>query len=194
MSKEFQALPMPLQTYLRAWTVPHWELATHTPFFDGRELGADEEVLSSICLVMNPQSRGCVTLASADPCQAPLINPAFLSHSFDRRVMIEAMREMLRFFQAPVFRERMVRTLAWPEDNTDEAILVRLQLIRAHDSANLACLQKQCKSKLQSSWHACGTAGMGRDPESSCVDSNFRVFGTERLRVVDMSVCPLIPK
>lgn len=123
-SNEFQDLPLSLQTYLKAPTVPHWELATHTPFFDNEQVGADEEIFSSICLVMNPQSRGCVTLASADPYQAPLINPAFLSHPFDRRAVTEAMRDMLRFFQAPVFRERTVRTVAWPEDDTDEGILV----------------------------------------------------------------------
>lgn len=42
-------------------------------------------------------------------------------------------------------------------------------------------------------YHASGTVVMGRpeDP-TACVDSNFRVYGTKRLRVADLSVCPLI--
>lgn len=40
----------------------------------------------------------------------------------------------------------------------------------------------------------CGTVRMGLDAKDACVDSSFKVFGLERLRVVDLSVCPLIPK
>ena len=35
---------------------------------------------------------------------------------------------------------------------------------------------------------------MGVDSESACVDSNFSVFGLDNLRVVDLSVCPFVPK
>ena len=39
----------------------------------------------------------------------------------------------------------------------------------------------------------CGTVSMGVDDRESCVDSNFRVHGIQKLRVVDMSVAPLAP-
>lgn len=35
---------------------------------------------------------------------------------------------------------------------------------------------------------------MGRSPEDACVDSRFRVFGLDALRVVDMSVAPFVPR
>jgi hypothetical protein len=35
---------------------------------------------------------------------------------------------------------------------------------------------------------------MGTSQETACVDSQFRVFGLESLRVVDLSVCPFVPK
>jgi hypothetical protein len=35
---------------------------------------------------------------------------------------------------------------------------------------------------------------MGTEIEFACVDSNFRVFGLEALRIVDLSVCPFAPK
>ena len=73
---------------------------------------------------MNPQSSGSITLASNDPAVHPIIDPTFLSHPFDRRVAIEAMREMMRFFQAPVFKNRTARHVGWPVDRSDEAILV----------------------------------------------------------------------
>lgn len=44
-------------------------------------------------------------------------------------------------------------------------------------------------------WHACGTVKMGKlnDP-NTCVDKDFKVVGVERLRVVDMSVVPFLPR
>lgn len=41
--------------------------------------------------------------------------------------------------------------------------------------------------------HACGTCPIGRDANSSCVDSNFKVHGIDGLRVVDASVFPNVP-
>lgn len=44
-------------------------------------------------------------------------------------------------------------------------------------------------------WHMCGTAKMGKPAEpDTCVDKDFRVLGVQGLRVVDMSVAPLMSK
>lgn len=51
------------------------------------------------------------------------------------------------------------------------------------------------KSNLTPVFHANGTVKMGKEDDSNaCVDSRFRVFGTTALRVVDLSVCPLMPR
>lgn len=41
--------------------------------------------------------------------------------------------------------------------------------------------------------HACGTCAMKPQPDGGVVDSQFRVYGVERLRVVDASIFPRIP-
>ncbi|KAK8138560.1 FAD/NAD(P)-binding protein [Apiospora sp. TS-2023a] len=174
-SREFQALPLPMQNYLRRPLVPNWEMATHTPFFDDVEVADDEDVFSAICLVMNPQSRGTVTLKSANPREAPIIDPKFLTHPFDRRTAIEGMREMLRFFQAPTWKRKTVRHVSWPQDSSDKAIW------------------EAFSSNLRSSWHMAGTVKMGHNAQEACVDSSFKVIGMQNLRVADMSVCPLLP-
>jgi choline dehydrogenase-like flavoprotein len=41
----------------------------------------------------------------------------------------------------------------------------------------------------------CSTIRMGKQgDETSCVDTRFRVNGVENLRVVDLSILPLLPK
>jgi choline dehydrogenase-like flavoprotein len=54
--------------------------------------------------------------------------------------------------------------------------------------------QEHIRTNTTSSWHMSGTAKMGRNAEDSCVDSRFRVFGLDALRVVDMSVAPFVPR
>ncbi|KAK6087260.1 putative aldehyde dehydrogenase [Seiridium cupressi] len=174
-SEEFGALPREMQEYLQKPHVPSWEMATHTPYFNGIEVQDDEEIFSCICLVMNPQSRGTVTLRSKNPKDAPVIDPKFLTHPFDRRTAVESFRELLKFFQAPVWKKKTVANLGWPRDDTDEAIW------------------ETFSSNLKSSWHMCGTVNMGKDATQACVDSSFKVFGIKGLRVADLSVCPLVP-
>lgn len=41
----------------------------------------------------------------------------------------------------------------------------------------------------------CRTVKMGKvDDKEACVDTNFKVFGVNKLRVVDLSILPLVPK
>lgn len=122
---------------------------------------------------MNPQSSGTVTLRSSRPLDAPIIDPRFLTHPFDRRALIEGLREVMRIQRAPVYASRTVRTLG-PQDDTEEAIWEHI------------------KGNLRSSWHMSCTARMGTQEDEAVVNSRFQVFGVSGLRVVDLSVCPFV--
>jgi len=37
------------------------------------------------------------------------------------------------------------------------------------------------------------TVTMGTSSKNACVDSDFKVFDLENLRIVDLSVCPFVP-
>ena len=74
---------------------------------------------------MNPQSKGEITLSSIDPFKPPLIDPQFLSHPFDRRVAIEAVRDVLDLLEKPEIAKDTVRLGAGPSGRSDEEILVR---------------------------------------------------------------------
>jgi choline dehydrogenase-like flavoprotein len=122
---------------------------------------------------MNPQSKGNITLQSTDPSTPPRINPNFLTHPFDRRVIIDGLRETMRLQRAPVFAPRTLKTLG-PANDSDDAIW------------------EHVKHNLQSSWHMSCSAAMGTSAQDAVVDSRFKVFGVEGLRVVDLSVCPFV--
>ena len=72
---------------------------------------------------MNPQSKGTVTLRSANPADPPIIDPKFLTHPFDRRVIINGVRETMKLLSAPIFEATTLDKVG-PKDDTDEAIWV----------------------------------------------------------------------
>lgn len=54
---------------------------------------------------------------------------------------------------------------------------------------------KYWRERTDSTWHMCGTVRMGQEGEENAgVDREFRVLGTKGLRVVDLSVMPILPK
>ncbi|KAF2103564.1 alcohol oxidase [Rhizodiscina lignyota] len=177
-SEEYQALPLAAKQFLQAPTEPNVEVCTrnaHTPpsFID---IAPDENEtwIGALCFLDNPQSRGTVTLQSTDLTEKPIIDPQFLTHPFDRRVMIEGIRELRKLLKAPVYAQDTLRFYG-PEGDSDEEIW------------------EHVRNNVGSSWHMSCTAKMGVSSDDACVDSDFRVFGLEALRIIDMSVTPFVP-
>ncbi|KAL8643565.1 MAG: hypothetical protein Q9210_007627 [Variospora velana] len=123
------------------------------------------------------ETGGSITLSSSDPNSAPLIDPAFLTHPFDRHLAIHSVRETMKFLRTPSLAKDQIRLAAGPKGEGDDEEI--LDYIRA---------------TATSMWHPCSTAKMGKPSDASaCVDTSFKVFGLEGLRVVDMSVAPFLP-
>lgn len=175
-SSEFKALAASVQTFLNRPTVPHYEFMTHIPL----HLIAPEAFndYSYVCLaifLMNEQSTGEVRLQSSDPDVPLLYDPKVLSHPFDRRTCIEIYRHAIDVTKHPAFKKDTISTLIAPPSESDEDIL------------------EFWKNNLTSSWHMTGTIKMGKPSEpDAAVDSRFRVFGMENLRVADLSVVPVL--
>jgi choline dehydrogenase-like flavoprotein len=75
-------------------------------------------------MTIDPQSEGEVTLNSADPADAPVSDPKLLSHPYDKRVMIETMKSMMDYLEAPVFKKNTVKMIGCPKSRSDEDIWV----------------------------------------------------------------------
>jgi choline dehydrogenase-like flavoprotein len=126
-----------------------------------------------VCL-LRPKSRGSVSLASADPMAAPLIDPNFLAErdDLDRLVRgFKLMRGILGQRALTGYRGRELPASAGAQ--TDAQIEA---FIREH---------------ADTIYHPVGTCRMGSGP-MDVVDAQLRVHGVQGLRVVDASIMPSI--
>lgn len=175
-SAEFKELPAATQEFLQRPTIPHYEFMTHFPLhLISPEVTQDYSYVCLLVFLMNEQSSGEVRLQSSNPEDPLLFDPKFLSHPFDRRACIETFREAMQVTKHEAFQKDTVSTLIAPPSESDEDIL------------------EFWKNTLGSSWHMTGTVKMGKEGDSdAAVDSKFRVFGIQNLRVADMSVVPVL--
>jgi choline dehydrogenase len=133
---------------------------------------------ASVCN-LQPTSRGHVRLRSADPAATPIIAPHYLSTAEDCNVAVQSIRVARRIVKQPALApfhpiEYLPGETVAPND--DEA-----------------ALRKAAGDIGTTIFHPVGTAKMGRstDPKA-VVDERLRVFGVDRLRVVDASIMPTI--
>ncbi len=161
-------LPCPdMQMILTTASLPAWPWfpLLRKPFEDG---------FACRTVMLHPQSRGEVRLASADPLAAPRIHQNFLDAPHDWRVLRAAIRSVRDIARQPALA-RFVEREALPgiDLETDAQLdsFIRKTAITVH--------------------HPAGTCKMGpvSDP-LAVVDSDGRVEGTRGLRVVDASVMP----
>ncbi|KAF7553469.1 hypothetical protein G7Z17_g3597 [Cylindrodendrum hubeiense] len=177
-SKEFADLPVEERSRLCQPTIPTYEIAALgiTPDYYVSPDTAPP-ILSILVFVQNSQGVGNVRLTSADPTVPLEFNPSFMNHPYDRRVIIESTKEVLKVTASPSFTKDAHPTQAQfdvPASQSDEDIL--------------NFWRKNCTS----TWHMSGTCRLGRDEKDAVVDSRFRVYGVNGLRVADMSVMPII--
>jgi choline dehydrogenase len=126
------------------------------------------------CVLLRPESRGYVRIKSADPREAPAINPNYLATQRDRETIVAGVAAMRRIFQAPAMARHIVEEIEPGAqcDNDDEL----LDFIRRRGSTT---------------YHPVGTCRMGQD-QNAVVDERLRVRGFAGLRVVDASIMPAV--
>jgi choline dehydrogenase len=123
-----------------------------------------------LAILVQPQSRGSVSLRSADPDAAPIIDPSYL----------QADADVQSFVQAIKIARDMAATKAFAP----------------HAGAELAPgpdvkLEDYIRSQSSTLWHPAGTCKMGLDAQA-VVDPSLRVHGVDGLRVIDASIMPTV--
>jgi choline dehydrogenase len=118
------------------------------------------------------RSRGTVTLRSARPEDAPMIQPNFLAVPEDwaeARAAIRASRHILEQSALRAYRGAEIR----PGARADK----------------IETLDEYIRENAETGYHFVGTCRMGSGADA-VVDGNLRVRGLEALRVIDASVMP----
>ncbi len=125
---------------------------------------------------MRSPSRGHVTLRSSDPKDPPKILFNYMSHEKDWRDFRQCIRLTREIFEQPAFAPYYKHEIQ-PGIN-----------LQSDDELN-----DFIKEHVESAYHPCGTARMGRaDDPLAVVDPHTRVIGTEGLRLADSSIFPRI--
>ncbi|CAG8016569.1 unnamed protein product [Penicillium salamii] len=127
-----------------------------------------------------PQSRGTVTLASADNSVRPIIDPRYFSNRIDVEVAVAGYKRAREFFHTAAIRPFLL-------DGQEAFPGPRV-------SSTDAELEQIIKETFLTIFHASCTCSMGRaDDPMAVVDSKARVYGVSGLRVVDASAFPILP-
>jgi choline dehydrogenase-like flavoprotein len=128
-------------------------------------------------ILLKPQSRGTITLRSADPKVKPIIDPGYLTDDAgaDRAALMSGLRMCADIAKSAALNGiigKMARPVGATE-LTDET------------------LEWALNSLSHTLYHPVGTCRMGSD-DTSVVDPQLRVRGVDGLRVADASVMPAI--
>jgi choline dehydrogenase len=121
---------------------------------------------------LRPESRGYISIKSADPLSAPIIQPNYLEAEEDRRALREGVRQA-----RDVFAQKAFDPYRGPE-------LMPGAHIQRDDQ-----IDAWVRKTAETIYHPVGSAKMGKDRDS-VVDTSLKVYGVEGLRVVDASVMP----
>ncbi|XGW00752.1 MAG: GMC family oxidoreductase (plasmid) [Leptolyngbya sp. BL-A-14] len=155
-------------------TTPDLQFLFSPALWIGSAIAPDIPGFTFIVCLVNPQSRGTVTLRSANPIDPPVIQVNYLQHEADLQALIEGIQIARQLAHADAFDDIMDKELAPGSDvNSNEAIATYIR-----QSANTF-------------WHPVGTCKMGID-SMAVVDPELRVYGIEGLRVADASIMPTI--
>jgi choline dehydrogenase len=129
------------------------------------------------CILVAATSRGNMTIQSASNMVAPIINPGWLREESDQEVAIEAYRRARKAWQA-----------------VPEGIRIGQEVSPGQDVTTDAQLLDYIKQNIAPIHHASSSCAMGKpDNPMAVVDSKGRVFGVQRLRVIDSSSFPFTP-
>jgi choline dehydrogenase len=134
----------------------------------------DRTFFSMVPTQIHPESTGTVRLSSADPFDAPVIDPEYFSVEEDIEPLVDGIK--------------LAREVA------DTDALDQYRGSEVHPGTEVttdAEIREYVRNNASTVYHPVGTCKMG-DGDMAVVDDNLKVHGVEGLRIVDASVMPRI--
>ena len=142
---------------------------------DTKGIKPDHGVTLTSC-IMNPKSRGEVTINSANPKDLPNINPNFLSNKHDIKTLLDSVKLSRQVINTKPLSDIIIEEVLPGNNIKDDNELINY-----------------CKKMIKTNWHPVGTCKMGKEDDKEAVlNSELQVKGIDNLRVFDVSMMPNI--
>lgn len=141
------------------------------PFFCKRQT----DLITADVILLHPQSRGWLELASPDPADFPEITLNIFSEQADYQTARDGIRLARKIYRTQ-----------------PQASLTGEETLPGADLQDDSELDAYIRSRAEVTQHPVGTCSMGTG-SMSVVDPQLRVHGVAGLRVVDASVMPTVP-
>lgn len=145
---------------------------------------SNESYFSLTAQTLVALSRGNVTLKSTSVYDDPNINPNYYADPTDRAIAINAFRDLRTLLAHPRLQEYTIGP-----DNGEVLPGVGNVPVDADEDTIFDFI----KANTIPNWHASGTCQMRPEADGGVVDSRLRVYGVQGLRVIDVSIMPVLP-
>jgi choline dehydrogenase len=177
MLRMLPTMALPQSLYQKGWPVQVLRFLIRQAFRPAAVRRFVERMYGIVVILGKPQSRGSVTLRSAD-CEAPAaIDPAY--------------------FAAPEDLSAMVRGVELARRVAGSAPLIdwgNRELIPGGLARSDSAVERFVKNNVMTTYHYAGTCRMGRPDERDAVTcERLRVRGIGGLRIADASAIPSVP-
>ncbi|KAF4307558.1 putative choline dehydrogenase protein [Botryosphaeria dothidea] len=163
-------------SFVTGFASQHAQLTQNLVASDAATIEAIPSDGTVLVALMHPFSRGSVKIQSTDPFESPLADSAFLKNPVDVAVLTEAVKFARTLFATEAF-----------------APLNPTELVPGSNVTTDAAIGSAIRNSATTVYHPVGSCHMGKKEEGACVDAELKVYGVQKLRVVDGSVMPLVP-
>ena len=138
----------------------------------GGQTKADGNGFTVNSTFLRPESRGTVTLASANPDSDPRIDPRYLSEQRDRDMAVHLIRTIREVLAQPAMKP-----------------FIAGERLPGADARSYDEIMAYVRSYGSCDYHPVGTCRMGSD-DDAVVDPTLKVRGLRGIRVIDASIMP----